>query len=1039
MAHRPNLLTIAPGSPFLETLVDALLDGRLVPGFAPRHDPLALSGATIYLPTRRAIRALRGIFLDRLGTDAALLPRLMALGEIDDDEAAFADDVSSGLPEPVGALSRQIVLTRLILQWSTALKQALLPIPGEEPGEPLLIPSSPGDAAGLAAELGRFLDGLQIDRVPPQAIAHLGESHAGLYDRYWDITQRFLAIATEAWPGYLREIGRGDAVLLRNARLEAQAARLAADSGSGPVVVAGSTGSIPATRNLIRAVAAHPQGAVVLPGLDLDLDPAGWAAINKGEGAPSHPQAGLCALLAAIGVERSGVRLVAEPPVSLSLRAALVSEALRPAETTDLWVGRRPADTAQVEQAFDGVALVEAAHEGEEALAAALALREALLEEGRTAVLVTPNRQLARRVVAELGRWNIEADDSAGQPLGESPPGLFSRLVLDAALRDFDPIPLLSLLKHPFAHLGLPRAAVRQATAALEIGALRGPRPAAGPSGLAQALALGRENLADPHCPSARRALGEADWAGAEVLVEALAARLEPFAALLRQKEALPAADFFAAHRQAVDALAMTADGEEPPLYREEAGEALQSYFADLDTVDREELSLPPFEYPGLFAALMAGRSVRGGEPKHPRIAIYGLLEARLLPVGRLVLAGLDEGVWPPEVKSDPWLNRPMRAAIGLSSPDKRIGLAAHDFEQALGYRDVVVTRALKRGGSPTVPSRWLQRLGAFLGSALDAMRQRGGRYCDLARLIDHADALPPEPKAPRPAPLLALRPTRLSVTQIEHLVRDPYTIYARHILRLEPLDEIATPPGAADRGTLIHAALERFAALCARGVPADALEQFEAIGEELFAGLSGFPEVLAFWRPRFAAIAAFLVQWERGRRPRLAEVRSEVPGRLTWQTSADRAFTLSARADRIETTLDGTVSVLDFKTGQAPTARQVQSGLNPQLALEMAILMEAGFSGIPAPDVLGNPSIVHLAAGGKGPSEKPLEFKDVTALEVALESLARLKVLIDRFEDEKTPYASLLHPMFKGRRYGDYDHLARVREWSVSGAEGDE
>jgi ATP-dependent helicase/nuclease subunit B len=1028
MAHRPNLLTIAPGSPFLETLVDALLDGRLVPGFAPRHDPLALSGATIYLPTRRAIRALRGIFLDRLGTDAALLPRLMALGEIDDDEVAFADSAPD-LPEPIGALSRQIALTRLILQWSTALKQALLPIPGEEAGEPLLIPSSPGDAAGLAAELGNFLDGMQIDRVPPQAIANLGESHAGLYDKYWDITLRFLEIATVHWPEHLKESGHGDAVLLRNARMEAQAARLAATPQSGPVIVAGSTGSIPATRDLIKAVAAHPQGAVVLPGLDLDLDPGGWSAINKGDGAPSHPQAGLSALLDAIGAERDSVCLVAEPPAPL---------ALRPAETTDLWVDRRGGDPAAAEAAFEGVALIEAAHEGEEALAAALALRETLLVTGRTAALVTPNRQLAQRVVTELGRWDIEADDSAGQPLTQTPPGLFARLVLDAALHDFDPIALLSLLKHPLARLGWPRAAVRQATAALEIGALRGPRPAAGLAGLAGALALGKTSLADPYCPPARLALGEADWAGAEALIEALAATLEPFAALLRQKEALPAASFFAAHRQAVEALGAAAAEEGETLYEGETGEALQAFLTDLGTIAPEELSLPPFEYPGLFAALVAGRSVRGGEPKHPRIAIYGLLEARLLPVDRLVLAGLDESVWPPDVRSDPWLNRPMRAAIGLSSPEKRIGLSAHDFEQALGYRDIVITRSLKRGGSPTVPSRWLQRLGAFLGPAFTAMRRRGERYCALARQLDHTDAPPPELKAPRPTPPLALRPTRLSVTQIEHLVRDPYTIYARHILRLEPLDEIAMPPGAADRGTLIHAALERFAALCADGVPPDALARFHAIGDELFAGLADFPEVLAFWRPRFAAIAAFLVEWERERRPHLAEVRSEVPGKLTWQTRGERAFTLSARADRIETDRDGIVSVLDFKTGQAPTARQVQTGLNPQLALEMSILMEAGFSGVPVPDLLGNPSIVHLAGGARGPSEKPLEFKDVTPLDVAQESLARLKALIDRFEHEKTPYASLLHPMFKGRRYGDYDHLARVREWSVS-AEGEE
>ncbi|MDQ0395398.1 double-strand break repair protein AddB [Labrys monachus] len=1035
MVHRPNLLTIAPGTPFLETLVDALLDGRLVPGYAPRRDPLALSAATLYLPTRRAIRALRMIFLDRLGTGAVLLPRLLALGEVDDDEAAF-DAEAPDFGEPVAGLDRQIALTRLILQWSAALKQALLPLPGAE--EPLLIPSSPGDAAGLAAELGQFLDGMQIDRVEPAALATLSATHAGLYDKYWDLTLRFLEIATVHWPAHLAEIGKGDAVLLRNARMMAEAARLAADPQAGPVIVAGSTGSIPATRDLIKAVAAHPGGAVVLPGLDLDLDLAGWTAIATGAGAPGHPQAGLAALLAAIGVDRDGVGLLKEPPPALARRAALVSQALRPAETTDLWAGRRGGDPGAVAEAFAGVTLVEAAHEGEEALVAALALREALTVPGRTAALVTPNRLLARRVVTELGRWDILADDSAGRPLADAPPGLFARLVLDAALNDFAPIPLLALLKHPFARLGRPRAAIRRATAALEIGALRGPRPAPGLAGVAKALARGRASLGEPHAPAARRGLSDADWTAAEALVEALQGALEPFAALLRRREAYPASAFFAAHRLAAEAAAAPAEDEEAVLYAQEAGLALEAFFADLGTVAPDALALAAAEFPGLFAALLAGRTVRGGEPRHPRIAIYGLLEARLLPVDRLVLAGLDEGVWPPDVKADPWLNRPMRAAIGLSAPEKRIGLASHDFEQALGCADVVITRALKRGGSPTVPSRWLQRLGAFLGPAYAAMQVRGGRLCALARQLDAGAAPSPAPAAPTPRPPLALRPTRLSVTQIEHLVRDPYTIHARHILRLEPLDDIAMPPGAADRGTLIHEALRQFAGICAGGVPPDALARLMAIGESLFADLADFPDVLAFWRPRFAAIAGFLADWEAERRPRLARVESEIGGTIAWETIAGRAFTLAARADRIEVAADGVVRLLDFKTGQAPTARQVQRGLSPQVALEMAMLVEAGFQGFPAPDALAAPSIVKLGARRKDIREIPLAFEDMEPIEVAMETLARVKALIDRFENEETPYASLLHPMFKGRRYGDYDHLARVREWSL-GAESEE
>jgi ATP-dependent helicase/nuclease subunit B len=310
--RRLNLHSIPPGVPFLETLVDALLDGALIEGYAPRGDPMALAAATLYLPTRRSARAIRTVFLDRLGGEGALLPRLRALGEVDEDEAAFDAGTLDPLPDPVSPIDRQIGLTRLILGWSGRLKRALLPIEGEE--EALMIPSSPGDAAGLARELARFIDGMQGDRVPAEAIGRLKAEHEGLYDRYWDLTVTFLAIATEAWPRHLLEIGRIDPVERRNRLLEAEAERIALGRSAGPVIVAGATGSVPATRDLIAAVAASRHGAAVLPGLDLGLDEAGWRAIGVDEGAPGHPQATLKALLASLGTERDLVAPLGEAP-----------------------------------------------------------------------------------------------------------------------------------------------------------------------------------------------------------------------------------------------------------------------------------------------------------------------------------------------------------------------------------------------------------------------------------------------------------------------------------------------------------------------------------------------------------------------------------------------------------------------------------------------------------------------------------------------------------------------------------------------------
>jgi ATP-dependent helicase/nuclease subunit B len=1025
MPHRPTIRSIPPGAPFLETLVEAVLDGSLVKGFAPREDALALAAATLYLPTRRSIRAVREVFLDKLGQDAALLPRLLPLGEVDEDDTAFISDLL--LPDAVGALERQVGLTRLILAWSGTMRRALLPMEGED--DPLLIPSSPGDAAGLAADLARFVDGMQIDGVPFEALKALTVEHAGRYDRYWDLTLRFLEIATEAWPRHLAERNLLDPIERRNLLLGREAKRVREGEEGGPVIVAGSTGSVPATRELIQAVAASSSGAIVLPGLDLDLDAAGWAAISEREGTPGHPQASLKTLLAALGVDRRDVEILGSCPQPLRDRAALVSDAMRPAATTDLWTRPDRPSAGRSQAAFAGVTLVEAAGECEEAMCIALVLREAIEEPGRKAALVTPDRGLAARVVAELARWGIAADDSAGRPLPGTPPGIFARLVLDVALTDFQPVAVLALLKHPFAALGLSRVEVRRATEALEVGALRGPCPPAGIAGLRKALGVGRATLARGHAPASRRRLSDGEWTAAEVLLDRLEGALGAFAGFWRQGQDRAASDILAAHRDAVEKVAE--GGSE--LYAQEAGLALLSFFEDLAEIRPDDLALPPAEYPALFAALAAGRTVRGGEPKHPRIAIYGLLEARLLSLDRLVLGGLDEGTWPGDVKADPWLNRPMRAAVGLSPPEKRIGLSAHDFAQALGADEVVITRAHKRGGSPTVPSRWLQRLNACLGEAYDAALERGAAYRSLAHALDAPAGPVHAAAAPRPCPPLDLRPTRLSVTRIEDLVRDPYSVYARAILRLEPLDPIALSPGAADRGTIIHEAVRRFADLCAEGVPEDAEQRLLAIGDELFAELEDFPDVQAFWRPRFAEIATFLAAWEGARRPAVAMVMTEAPGRIAWTTAAGRTFTLTAQADRLEVGRDGLVRALDFKTGRAPTPKQIEAGISPQLALEAAMLLEAGFPEIAAGD-LADPVIVHLSGGRGGCKEEAIRFKDAGAGEVASRALSRLKDLIDRFEDQATPYASLLHPMFKGRRYGDYDHLARVREWSLAG-----
>jgi ATP-dependent helicase/nuclease subunit B len=444
-------------------------------------------------------------------------------------------------------------------------------------------------------------------------------------------------------------------------------------------------------------------------------------------------------------------------------------------------------------------------------------------------------------------------------------------------------------------------------------------------------------------------------------------------------------------------------------------------------------------DYAELFETAIADRTCRRAGRPGARVQIFGLLEARLINVDRVVLGALVESVWPPETRSDPWLSRPMRLELGLDLPERRIGLSAHDFAQLLGTPDVILTRAAKLGGAPTVASRFVQRLAAVAGEEhWNAARARGQKYLQWARDLDHAETIMPA-RRPRPTPPRDTRPTQLSVTQIEDLLRDPYTIYARHILNLAPLDAVDTPPGARDRGTVIHGAIGDFTAYYAKGLPPDPLAALLALGERHFATLQDYPEARAFWWPRFQRIAHWFIAWEAERRANASELFAEVNARLDIPLG-ERTFRLTTRADRVERLADSRYAILDYKTGTTPTEKQVRTGLSPQLTLEGAIVRAGAFPNIPRGVSLAEYVYVAVRGGDPAGEAKPIEFKEGDPNSHADGALARLIAILARFEDEDMPYRSLVSPMWK-TRYGDYDHLARVKEWSATGGvdEGDE
>jgi ATP-dependent helicase/nuclease subunit B len=448
-------------------------------------------------------------------------------------------------------------------------------------------------------------------------------------------------------------------------------------------------------------------------------------------------------------------------------------------------------------------------------------------------------------------------------------------------------------------------------------------------------------------------------------------------------------------------------------------------------------LPMEPSAYAEFFQTAITEHIVRRPGTPGARVRIYGPLEARLQEADRVVLGGLVEGIWPPEPRTDPWLSRPMRQELGLDLPERRIGLSAHDFAQALGAREVILTHATKLGGAPTVTSRFLQRLSAIAGEdRWQATLTRGEKYLAWARQLDRpADIIPAERPAPRP-PLKA-RPRRLSVTEIEHWLRDPYTIYAKHVLRLTALEPVDSTPGAADRGTIIHEAIGGFSRAFAHQWPDKPLDELLALGRKAFARFDDYPEAKAFWWPRFERIARWFIAWEAERRGGLTALLSEVPAKFEVTPN----FVLSGVADRIEQRSDGTFAILDYKTGRPPSNREVAVGLAPQLTLEAAMLRQGAFQGISPGSSVSELSYVRLSGGEPAGEFCPRNFKDSSPDAKADEALARLREVIARFENIDTPYQSFVRPQWVGRTYSDYDHLARVKEWSASGgeSEGDE
>jgi ATP-dependent helicase/nuclease subunit B len=966
-----------------------------------------------------------------------ILPVIRPIGDADEEEHLLDPGVTDGLilPPAMSRLARQLALTELTLAWGRAIRRDLLDL---APGEALLIPASAADAARLAADLARLMDDMEAAGIPWDRIGALApDDHA----RYFQITIDFLKIAFETWPALLAERGLADPIARRDTLIRAEAARLSRSPPAGPVIAAGSTGSIPATAELLKAIAGLPNGALVLPGLDRDLDARAWTAIGEtGAASVGHPQFGLKQLLTGLGIERQDVQPLGAVPAALAERARIAAEALRPAETTDAWSEIRATrnEPRRLHEALAGVTYAVAHNEREEALAIAIAIREALETAGAAVALVTPDRAIARRVAAELGRWGLTVDDSAPLRLDLSPEGVFARLLAEAVADPANPARLLALLKHPFAAFGLDPFECRRGARILELAVFRGRRGHGGIARLATALAEARaetESETARHVPLARRRIHPDAWDLAGRLAAQIEAILGPMHREFTGTASITAADVARLHQEALVAAA-TGARESTGLFDGAGGEALRTLLDGI--AEDSRLAMAPAEWPAFVATLMAGVSLTRPPGADPRIHIWGTLEARLQSADLIILGGLDEKVWPAETRTDPWLSRAMRAEIGLPPPERRLGQSAHDFAAAFAAPQVMITRAEKRGGAPTVASRWLQRLFALAGEeARTTLTVRGQHYVALARDLDRGENRPTPVDRPVPRPPVERRPRSLSITEIETLVRDPYAIHARHVLRLEPLDPLGLAPDYALKGTLIHDAIGRFGEEWSGPYDAAALDRLTALGMERLAEIADFPDVHALWRYRFEDMARWIIGWEAGRDDAIDRRLAEIRGEMELAAPAG-PFKLRGRADRIDLRRDGRVEVLDFKTGTPPSARQVLVGFAPQLALEAAMVRAGAFGTEFTGRSIARLFWVALNRVQAGNPVANAVEQGATADQVAEVALGRLTALVAAYDDPARAYASRARPMFETRYESPYDHLARVREWALVESEED-
>lgn len=979
-----KIFTIPPSDSFSDCFTLGLLEET-------KGNEASLPNYLILLPTRRACRVIRDSFLRQTKGKPLLLPRLQPVGDIDEEELLinYRGSDALNIPPAISAIQRQAYLARIITKLPDFSK-------------------SPAHDLALANALGQLLDQIYTEDLNINELPDLVDREK--FAQHWQVTLDFLQIISEHWPNILSEKGVIDAADRRNRLIQKLTQHWQESPPDYPVIAAGTTGSIPATATLLKTIMSLPQGRVVLPGLDKTSPDDVWNNIDE-----THPQGTLKNLMSALDINRKSVEAWPCSDSQTSSVENFVYDALVPAENTDAWQNTK--SDSNLTEELSHISLYECNTPQEEASLISLIMRDALEDKEKITALVTPDRDLARRTAQACQRWNIALDDSAGTRLSQTTAGSYILSVVETCQQGLSPVSLLSFLKHKL-NTGANFENFRQVVRHFDKQVLRGLKPQSGLDGLRKKY---NDIKSDQY----------SDNLDSEILnlIDHIEPLLTELLSLFDNGQYHSFKTFIKTHLHALENFT-----PDHILWSGENGETAAQFFSEILEEAHHFPDVNGSDYISIIKQLMDQKTVRPKYGTHPRLMILGQLESRLIHADRVILSGLNEGTWPSENSHDPWMSRPMRQDFGLPPSERGIGLSAHDFVHGFCKKEVFLTRSKRVDGSPTVPSRWLQRINTYLQAhGLSDAILRKEKFSAYQNYLDEVIDQKPFSR-PAPTPASEHRPEHLSVTAIDTWLKDPYSIYAKHILKLKALEPLEKEWSAIEKGNLLHAILERFNKKFPDQIPKEAYDQFIEIARDEF-NKNGDEDLTEFWLPKIQKIGSWYTEYERSWRSYAKPIVHEEKGSVQISIP-DHQFTLSGRADRIDQTDGNSCIIIDYKSGGSFSAKGIMSGQYPQLPLEAYILEQNGFTGLSEQACDG---LNYLLLTGANPAGKVVALKnDKQNVDKAIASAEEgIRNLVSIFFDKDTPYYSIPN-LDNAPRFNDYEHLARVKEWAALGETGE-